>query len=156
MSPTLPPTPSPTPTPPRPLRRPPPVAGRAAAGAQRGHLDVQCNELNKWADRDGQDDDCNFEEGQWDVDLARLVVRVLTAKAAQRLQAQLQELDLHKAHWFNNYMSAHSPSGGNEVRCAAALRQRPAPVRPLPWHPPPLTPPFPTYVAPLAPLPPRP
>lgn len=79
-------------------------------------LIVQANELNKWADRSNYDshDDDSWQWSQFDRDTADTLLRVLTAKATQRLLLQLQELDLHKAQWFNNYCSENAPSGGNK------------------------------------------
>lgn len=41
------------------------------------------------------------------------MLRVLTARATQKLLLQLQELDLFVAQWLNNYCSEHKPMEGN-------------------------------------------
>ncbi|KAL4443759.1 hypothetical protein ABPG75_011496 [Micractinium tetrahymenae] len=84
----------------------------AQARAGRRPLCVQANELNKWADRSNYDEhnDEDWENSQFDRETAALVLKVLTAKATQRLLLQLQELDGFKAQWLTNYCSEHPPS----------------------------------------------
>lgn len=77
---------------------------------------MSCNELNKWADRSNYDEhnDDEWEKSQFDRETAAVVLKVLTAKATQRLLFQLQELDIFKAQWLSNYCSENPPSGSNK------------------------------------------
>ena len=43
-----------------------------------------------------------------------MLLRVLTARSVKKLLAQLQELDLHQAQWFNNYAAEHPPTEGDK------------------------------------------
>lgn len=49
-------------------------------------------------------------------DTARLLLRVLTLRATQKLLAQLQELDLVVASWLSEFCSTHPPGAGDEVQ----------------------------------------
>ncbi len=49
-------------------------------------------------------------------DTAAVVIRVITARATQKLLMQLSELDIHVAGWLSNYVSEHKPLEGNQVR----------------------------------------
>lgn len=97
----------------------------AAPRSGRRALCVQANELNKWADRSNYDEhnDEDWENSQFDQETAALVLKVLTAKATQRLLLQLQELDVFKAQWLTNYCSEHPPSGSNKF-LLGLLRQK--------------------------------
>jgi len=48
-------------------------------------------------------------------DTAAVVIRVITARATQKLLMQLSELDIHVAGWLSNYVSEHKPLEGNTV-----------------------------------------
>ena len=61
------------------------------------------------------------------------MLRVLTAKATQRVLYQLQELDLYKAQWFNNYVAANSPSQGDKVRREGSTSFA-GPLQGCGWH----------------------
>ncbi|PSC71552.1 NAD+ synthase (glutamine-hydrolysing) [Micractinium conductrix] len=98
------------------------LSSRAGVGAygdshRRGFRCVLArNELNKWADRSNYDehDPDDWERSQFDSETLALVLKVMTAKATQRLLLQLQELDLFKAQWLTNYCSENPPSGSNK------------------------------------------
>ena len=62
--------------------------------------------------QDAMDDVC--EPNPFDEDTAKVLLRVLTARAVKRLILQLQELDLVTAQWMNNYAAENSPMTGNE------------------------------------------
>ena len=47
-------------------------------------------------------------------DTAAVVIRVITARATQKLLMQLGELDVHVASWLSNYVSEHKPLGGQQ------------------------------------------
>ena len=49
-------------------------------------------------------------------DTAKIVARVLTSRAVQRLLIQLQETDLFVAHWLAEYCSSHPPMTGDKVQ----------------------------------------
>lgn len=49
-------------------------------------------------------------------DTARLLLKVLTVRATQKVLMQLQELDLHVAGWLSDFCSSHPPAKGDEVR----------------------------------------
>lgn len=81
-----------------------------------GQLLVEANELNKWGDLDARDDDSDdgvLDDG-FERDTARLLLRVLTVRATQKLLAQLQELDLVVASWLSEFCSTHPPGAGDE------------------------------------------
>lgn len=86
--------------------RPPAVKSRALC------VRVYANDLNKWANRGGMDDQC--DPSPFDEDTAKVLLRVLTARAVKRLLLQLEELDLITAQWLNNYAAENSPMTGNE------------------------------------------
>jgi len=46
------------------------------------------------------------------------MMRILTARATQRLLMQLQELDLHVANWLSEFCSRHPPTGGDKFLMA--------------------------------------
>ena len=48
-------------------------------------------------------------------DTAAVVMRVITARATQKLLMQLSELDIHVASWLSNYVSENKPLEGNKV-----------------------------------------
>lgn len=73
---------------------------------------IQANDLNKWANLSGMDDQC--DPSPFDEDTAKVLLRVLTARSVKRLLMQLQELDLVTAQWLNNYAAENSPMTGNE------------------------------------------
>ena len=66
-------------------------------------------------------------------DTAKIVARVLTSRAVQRILIQLQETDLFVAAWLAEYCNTHPPMTGDKVteqalyvhpcayRCSAAL-----------------------------------
>ncbi len=49
-------------------------------------------------------------------DTGAVILRVLTARATQKLLMQLSELDIHVSSWLSNYVSEHKPLEGNKVR----------------------------------------
>ncbi|KAL6767755.1 RBCX2 [Auxenochlorella protothecoides x Auxenochlorella symbiontica] len=73
---------------------------------------VQANELNRWADKGGMDDDCAHD--YFDRTTAAVVMRVLTAQATKRVLHQLQESDLIIAQWLNHFCAEHPPLDGNK------------------------------------------
>lgn len=50
-------------------------------------------------------------------DTAKIVARVLTARAVQKLLLQLNETDIYQARWLTDYASANPPMGGDKVCC---------------------------------------
>lgn len=70
---------------------------------------MRANELNKWADRGGMDDDYGLDNDDTDKETSRIVLRVLTARSVQTLLIQLQELDICVASWMNNFCSENPP-----------------------------------------------
>ena len=48
-------------------------------------------------------------------DTARIVARVLTSRAVQRILIQLQETDLFVAQWLADYCNSHPPMTGDKV-----------------------------------------
>ena len=48
-------------------------------------------------------------------DTAKVVARVLTSRAVQRVLMHLSETDLHVAHWFSDYCSTNPPMTGDKV-----------------------------------------
>ncbi len=55
-------------------------------------------------------------------DTARLLLKVLTVRATQKVLMQLQELDLHVAGWLSGFCSSHPPAKGDEVRrCTSSV-----------------------------------
>lgn len=75
-------------------------------------LSVYANDLNKWANLEGMDDQC--DPNPFDTDTAKVLLKVLTARSVKRLLIQLQELDMITAQWLNNYAADNSPMTGNE------------------------------------------
>lgn len=75
-------------------------------------LSVYANDLNKWANLEGMDDQC--DPNPFDTDTAKVLLKVLTARSVKRLLIQLQELDMITAQWLNNYAANNSPMTGNE------------------------------------------
>lgn len=75
-------------------------------------MKVYANDLNKWANLEGMDDQC--DPNPFDEDTAKVLLRVLTARSVKRLLMQLQELDMITAQWLNNYAAENSPMTGNE------------------------------------------
>lgn len=75
-------------------------------------LTVYANDLNKWANLEGMDDQC--DPNPFDTDTAKVLLKVLTARSVKRLLIQLQELDMITAQWLNNYAADNSPMTGNE------------------------------------------
>ncbi|KAI8106453.1 hypothetical protein M9435_000997 [Picochlorum sp. BPE23] len=73
---------------------------------------VRANGLNKWANLEGMDDQC--DPNPFDKDTAKVLLRVLTARSVKRLLYQLQELDMVTAQWLNNYAADNPPTTGNE------------------------------------------
>lgn len=47
-------------------------------------------------------------------DTSRLVARVLTARAAQKILLQLQETDLYVHRWFGEFCTENPPNQGDE------------------------------------------
>jgi hypothetical protein len=45
---------------------------------------------------------------------AKVLLRVLTARAVKKMLYQLQELDIVVAQWLNNYAADNPPTSGNE------------------------------------------
>lgn len=75
---------------------------------------IQANELNVWGNVDGRDEDAGEDDDSFDRDTAAVVLRVLTARATQRLLQQLAELDIHLCTWLSAYVSEHRPLDGNK------------------------------------------
>ncbi len=55
-------------------------------------------------------------------DTAKIVARVLTSRAVQKVLLQLQETDLFVAHWFSEYCSANPPMTGDKVSAAPIFK----------------------------------
>ena len=53
-------------------------------------------------------------------DTAKIVARVLTSRAVQKVLLQLQETDLFVAHWFSEYCSQNPPMTGDKVGSAGS------------------------------------
>lgn len=81
------------------------------ARERKGAIKVEANELNKWAGRT-MDDNC--EPNPFDKETAKVLLRVLTARAVKKMLYQLQELDIVVAQWLNNYAADNPPTSGNE------------------------------------------
>lgn len=74
-------------------------------------LTIEANELNKWADHGAMDD--HYEGDQFDREVGQVVLKVLTAKAVQRLLVILGEYDLIVQNWFHQWCAEHPPTTGN-------------------------------------------
>ena len=48
-------------------------------------------------------------------DTAKIVARVLTARAVQKLLLALNETDIYSARWLTDYCSANPPMQGDKV-----------------------------------------
>ncbi|CAL8461906.1 g1437 [Coccomyxa elongata] len=97
-------------------------------GRGRSSVVIENNELNKWGDTDARDDDSDLGVNEDDLifasDTAKIVARVLTSRAVQKVLLQLQETDLFVAHWFSEYCSANPPMTGDKF-VLELLKQRP-------------------------------
>lgn len=63
-------------------------------------------------------------------DTAKIVARVLTSRAVQRILTQLQETDLFVAHWLAEYCNSHPPMTGDKVTPSLLLSR---PIATLRW-----------------------
>lgn len=59
-------------------------------------------------------------------DTAKIVARVLTSRAVQRILIQLQETDLFVAHWLADYCNAHPPMTGDKVMSMLSCQHLPS------------------------------
>jgi hypothetical protein len=81
---------------------------------RRYSVQVEANELNKWGDTSGGDENVGMPEMHFEVECAKVVTRVLTAKAVQHILYQLGETNLIVCQWFNNYAAENSPLQGDD------------------------------------------
>ncbi|KAK9847335.1 hypothetical protein WJX84_011015 [Apatococcus fuscideae] len=86
---------------------------------------VQCNELNPWGDTSGEECNAGQDENSFERDTCGTLLRVLTAKAAQRMIQQLMELNLTKALWLQTFCSKHPPLEGDKF-IIALMNERPS------------------------------
>lgn len=91
----------------------------------RRKLWIRANELNKWGDRSGPEEDAGLEDDGFVQDTCRLVTRVLTARATQRVLMQLSETNLYASQWLESFASEHRPIDGDDF-LLELLRQLPA------------------------------
>lgn len=98
---------------------------RSKAVRARGRLHVRANELNKWGDRSGPEENAGLEDDGFVRDTRRIVTRALTARATQRVLMQLSETNLYAAQWLEGFCSEHRPLDGDEF-LLALLRELPA------------------------------
>ncbi|KAK9834304.1 hypothetical protein WJX81_005155 [Elliptochloris bilobata] len=94
------------------------LVGRGATGLGAAAARATANEINKWGDTDGREEDT--DEGVQEDDLyfnrdtSRVVARVLTARAAQKILLQLQETDLYVHRWFGEFCMENPPNQGDD------------------------------------------
>eukprot|EP00884_Botryococcus_braunii_P022409 jgi/Botrbrau1/8852/Bobra.50_2s0011.1 len=77
-------------------------------------MTVEANELNKWANTDGFDDVDGEDDDGFDWDTSKIVLRVLTSRATQKVLCYLQETDLYVAHWLSDFVSKNPPLEGDK------------------------------------------
>eukprot|EP01024_Parvocaulis_polyphysoides_P064976 TRINITY_DN7566_c0_g1_i4.p2 TRINITY_DN7566_c0_g1~~TRINITY_DN7566_c0_g1_i4.p2 ORF type:complete len:222 (-),score=25.74 TRINITY_DN7566_c0_g1_i4:597-1262(-) len=75
---------------------------------------VQCNELNKWADTDGPEENAGLPDNSFYKSTNLTVLRCLTAKAVQKVIMEMQTSDMQVAKWLNKYSAEHPPLQGDD------------------------------------------
>eukprot|EP01024_Parvocaulis_polyphysoides_P016863 TRINITY_DN1747_c0_g1_i1.p2 TRINITY_DN1747_c0_g1~~TRINITY_DN1747_c0_g1_i1.p2 ORF type:complete len:218 (+),score=22.84 TRINITY_DN1747_c0_g1_i1:233-886(+) len=79
----------------------------------RSCLKIECNELNKWANTDGPEENFGLPENSFAKYTNLVVLKCLTARAVQKIILELQTSDTQTAHWLNLYCKDHPPLEGD-------------------------------------------
>lgn len=90
------------------------IARRGRRKDRRKRFHVQANELNKWGDRSGPEENAGLEDDGFVRDTVQIVTRALTARATQKVLMQLSETNLYAAQWLEGFCSEHRPLDGDK------------------------------------------
>eukprot|EP01023_Acetabularia_acetabulum_P049455 TRINITY_DN5281_c0_g1_i1.p1 TRINITY_DN5281_c0_g1~~TRINITY_DN5281_c0_g1_i1.p1 ORF type:complete len:220 (-),score=30.80 TRINITY_DN5281_c0_g1_i1:662-1321(-) len=80
---------------------------------KRSNVEIECNELNKWANTDGPDENAGLPDNSFARYTNLVVLKCLTARAVQKIILELQTSDTQSAQWLNKYCGEHPPLEGD-------------------------------------------